>query len=48
MPAGFYYKTFLFPRWETFEPAIRAMAGLGRIDPHQPSARRQSAFQRAL
>ena len=33
MPAGFYYKTFLWPRWETFEPAIRAMAGLGRVDP---------------
>ena len=33
LPAGFYYKTFLWPRWETFEGAIRAMAGLGRIDP---------------
>jgi sarcosine oxidase subunit alpha len=33
MPAGFYYKTFLWPRWETFEPAIRAFAGLGRVDP---------------
>jgi sarcosine oxidase, subunit alpha len=33
MPAGFYYKTFLLPRWETFEPAIRSMAGLGRLDP---------------
>ena len=32
LPAGFYYKTFLWPRWETFEGAIRAMAGLGRID----------------
>src|SRR5271154_717536 len=30
LPAGFYYKTFLWPRWETFEGAIRAMAGLGR------------------
>ncbi|MBV9288429.1 MAG: (2Fe-2S)-binding protein, partial [Hyphomicrobiales bacterium] len=34
MPSGFYYKTFIWPRWETFEPAIRAMAGLGRIDPN--------------
>ena len=34
MPSGFYYKTFLWPRWETFEPAVRAMAGLGRIDPN--------------
>jgi sarcosine oxidase subunit alpha len=32
LPAGFYYKTFLWPRWETFEGAIRAMAGLGRVD----------------
>ena len=34
LPAGFYYKTFLWPRWETFEGPIRAMAGLGRIDPN--------------
>src|ERR1700722_5643075 len=33
LPAGFYYKTFLWPRWEMFEGAIRAMAGLGRVDP---------------
>jgi sarcosine oxidase, subunit alpha len=33
LPAGFYYKTFLWPRWEAFEGAIRAMAGLGRVDP---------------
>jgi sarcosine oxidase, subunit alpha len=33
LPAGFYYKTFLWPRWGTFEGAIRAMAGLGRVDP---------------
>jgi sarcosine oxidase subunit alpha len=33
MPSGFYYKTFLWPRWETFEPIVRAMAGLGRVDP---------------
>jgi sarcosine oxidase, subunit alpha len=33
LPAGFYYKTFIWPRWETFEGAIRAMAGLGRLDP---------------
>jgi sarcosine oxidase, subunit alpha len=32
-PAGFYYKTFMWPRkaWDRFyEPRIRAMAGLGR------------------
>jgi len=33
LPAGFYYKTFMWPRgaWHRFyEPRIRAMAGLGR------------------
>jgi sarcosine oxidase subunit alpha len=30
LPAGFYYKTFKWPNWQVFEPAIRAMAGLGR------------------
>jgi sarcosine oxidase subunit alpha len=33
IPAGFYYKTFMWPRaaWKRlYEPAIRAMAGLGR------------------
>ncbi|KAB2856862.1 MAG: sarcosine oxidase subunit alpha family protein, partial [Bauldia sp.] len=33
LPAGFYYKTFLWPDWHLFEPRIRAMAGLGRLDP---------------
>jgi len=30
LPAGFYYKTFFWPRWEIFEPLIRRAAGLGR------------------
>jgi len=30
LPAGFYYKTFMWPDWHWFEPAIRRMAGLGR------------------
>lgn len=33
LPAGFYYKTFMWPRkaWQRlYEPRIRAMAGLGR------------------
>ncbi len=34
LPAGFYYKTFIWPRWEAFEGSIRAMAGLGRVDPN--------------
>jgi sarcosine oxidase, subunit alpha len=29
-PAGFYYKTFMWPSWHWFEPAIRRAAGLGR------------------
>ena len=33
MPSGFYYKTFLWPNWKAYEPAVRALAGLGRIDP---------------
>jgi sarcosine oxidase subunit alpha len=38
LPAGFYYKTFLWPDWHLFEPRIRAMAGLGRIDPNNHPA----------
>jgi sarcosine oxidase, subunit alpha len=30
LPAGFYYKTFKWPSWALFEPAIRRMAGMGR------------------
>ncbi|MGB6603435.1 MAG: 2Fe-2S iron-sulfur cluster-binding protein, partial [Steroidobacteraceae bacterium] len=36
IPAGFYYKTFMWPRraWRTlYEPRIRAAAGLGRVPP---------------
>ncbi|MEH3118201.1 MAG: 2Fe-2S iron-sulfur cluster-binding protein [Methylorubrum populi] len=33
IPAAFYYKTFMFPDWHLFEPRIREMAGLGRLDP---------------
>ncbi|WP_370232040.1 2Fe-2S iron-sulfur cluster-binding protein [Cognatishimia sp.] len=31
--AGFYYKTFMWPDWHLFEPAIRKMAGLGTVSP---------------
>ncbi len=31
LPAGFYYKTFMAPNWHRYEPAIRRMAGLGRL-----------------
>jgi sarcosine oxidase subunit alpha len=33
LPAGFYYKTFMWPHWHWFEPSIRRAAGLG----HAPS-----------
>ncbi|MFL9933918.1 2Fe-2S iron-sulfur cluster-binding protein [Paraburkholderia sp. RL18-103-BIB-C] len=29
LPAGFYYKTFMWPNWHMFEPSIRKAAGLG-------------------
>ncbi|WP_321792419.1 2Fe-2S iron-sulfur cluster-binding protein [Burkholderia pyrrocinia] len=29
VPAGFYYKTLMWPSWHIFEPAIRKAAGLG-------------------
>lgn len=32
LPAGFYYKMFMWPDWHLFEPTIRKMAGLGRLD----------------
>ncbi|MFK7751273.1 MAG: glycine cleavage T C-terminal barrel domain-containing protein [Sedimentitalea sp.] len=32
LPAGFYYKTFMWPNWHLFEPGIRKMAGLGALD----------------
>ena len=31
LPAGFYYKTFMQPGFDWFEPAIRRLAGLGRV-----------------
>lgn len=33
--AGFYYKTFMWPNWHRFEPAIRRAAGLG-VAPDTP------------
>jgi glycine cleavage system aminomethyltransferase T/NADPH-dependent 2,4-dienoyl-CoA reductase/sulfur reductase-like enzyme len=29
LPAGFYYKTFMWPRWLFYEPFIRAAGGMG-------------------
>jgi sarcosine oxidase, subunit alpha len=45
IPAGFYYKTFMWPRraWRTlYEPRIRAAAGLGEA-PTQPDPDRYAA-----
>ncbi|WP_448187782.1 sarcosine oxidase subunit alpha family protein [Azospirillum sp. sgz301742] len=35
MPGGFYYKTFQWPRWKTWEPFVRHAAGLGEA-PTEP------------
>ncbi|WP_299590484.1 2Fe-2S iron-sulfur cluster-binding protein [uncultured Tateyamaria sp.] len=32
LPAGFYYKMFMWPDWHLFEPMIRKMAGLGTLE----------------
>lgn len=31
LPAGFYYKTFMWPSWRLYEGLIRRAAGLGRV-----------------
>ncbi|MCA1452647.1 (2Fe-2S)-binding protein [Bradyrhizobium sp. BRP22] len=38
LPVGFYYKTFFRPHgaWRFFEKPIRALAGLGSLDPKAP------------
>lgn len=38
LPAGFYYRAFYKPQgaWRFWEPRIRDMAGLGRVDPAAP------------
>ena len=40
IPSAFYYKTFMWPNWAAYEHRIRALAGLGRVD---PAARAESA-----
>ena len=40
IPAGFYYKTFVWPRWSLYEGAIRRSAGLGVA----PGARDPDAY----
>lgn len=36
LPAGFYYKTFKWPNWHWFEPAIRKAAGLAAAPSEPP------------
>ncbi len=47
LSAGFYYKTFMWPRafWERlYEPAIRRAAGLGRLSGRQDDAPYEKAW----
>jgi sarcosine oxidase, subunit alpha len=44
--AGFYHKTFMWPRWHTYEPIIRAVAGIGRV--RAPGATTGTSTQRDL
>ncbi len=37
LPAGFYYKTFMWPHWHRYEPYIRKLAGFGKA-PAKPSS----------
>lgn len=39
IPAGFYYKTFMWPDWHLFEPAIRKAAGLAPVPGNSPRCR---------
>ena len=47
LPAGFYYKTFKWPNWHLFEPAIRRMAGLGRASGEADPDRYEEAAAQA-
>ena len=47
LPAGFYYKTFMFPRfaWKhVFEPIIRRSAGLGKVPQDRDADRYEYAY----
>lgn len=39
IPAGFYYKTFMWPGWHLFEPTIRRAAGMAPAPAHPPEGR---------
>ena len=47
LPAGFYYKTFMFPRaaWKhLFEPIVRQSAGLGKVPKDRDADRYEQAY----
>ncbi len=47
LPGGFYYKTFMFPRfaWKhVFEPVIRQSAGLGKVPKERDADRYEYAY----
>lgn len=47
LPAGFYYKTFMFPRvaWKhLFEPVVRQSAGLGKVPKDRDEDRYEQAY----
>lgn len=43
IPAGFYYKTFKWPNWQLYAPAIRRAAGLAAAPSAPPAAGRYEA-----
>ncbi len=49
MPAGFYYKTFMRPRWlwPLYERVLRNAAGLGVVDPKTPRGRYDKRYLHA-
>jgi sarcosine oxidase subunit alpha len=44
LPAGFYYKTFMWPRWHWYEGCIRRAAGVGRISGEPDAARYEQQY----
>lgn len=45
LPAGFYYKTFMWPNWHVYEWLIRRAAGLGRAASQPDPDRYESRFE---
>jgi sarcosine oxidase subunit alpha len=45
VPAGFYYKTMIWPDWRLFEPFIRRAAGLGRPSAEPDPDRYETRFR---